>query len=63
MSSKVTTIIRPSDQGRRMSLEEFEHAEAEGERLYELSRGVITVVDVPKPRHLKLIDATPPAIL
>jgi len=24
MSSKVTTINRPSDQGRRMSLEEFE---------------------------------------
>lgn len=57
MSGKVTTIIRPSDQGRRMSLEEFEHAEAEGERLYELSRGVITVVDVPKSRHLKLIDS------
>ena len=57
MSSKVTTIIRPSDQGRRMPLEEFEHAEAEGERLYELSRGVITVVDVPKPRHLKLFHA------
>jgi Uma2 family endonuclease len=57
MSGKVTTIIRPSDQGRRMSLEEFEHAEAEGERLYELSRGVITVVDVPKPRHQALIHA------
>jgi len=40
-----------------MSLEEFEHAKAEGERLYELSRGAITVVDVPKPRHLKLFDA------
>ncbi len=57
MSSKTITRIGPADQGRRMSLEEFEHAEAEGERLYELSRGVITVVDVPKPRHLKLFDA------
>jgi Uma2 family endonuclease len=57
MSSKTITRIGPADQGRRMSLEEFEHAEAEGERLYELSRGAITVVDVPKPRHLKLFDA------
>jgi Uma2 family endonuclease len=56
MSSKTVTI-RPSDHGRRMCLEEFEHAEAEGERLYELSRAVITMVDVPKPRHLKLFDA------
>jgi len=39
-----------------MSLEEFEHAEADDGRLYELSRGVITVVDVPKPRRLKLFD-------
>ena len=57
MSSKTITRIGPADQGRRMSLEEFEHAEAEGERLYELSRGVVTVVDVPKPRHLKLVRA------
>ena len=57
MSSKTITRIGPADQGRPMSLAEFEHAEAEGERLYELSRGVITVVDVPKPRHLKLFDA------
>jgi len=57
MSSKTITRIGPADHGRRMSLEEFEHAEAEGERLYELSRGVITLLDVPKPRHLKLFDA------
>ena len=40
-----------------MSLEEFEHAEGAGGHLYELSRGVITVVDVPKPKHLMLVDA------
>jgi len=40
-----------------MSLAEFEHAETEGERLFELSRGVVIMVDVPKPRHLKLFDA------
>ena len=55
MSSKTITRIGPADQGRRMSLEEFEHAEAEEERLYELSRGVVTVVDVPNPGHLALV--------
>ena len=57
MSSKTITRIGPADQGRRMSLEEFEHAEAEEERLYELSRGVVTVVDVPKPGHLAQVLA------
>ena len=57
MSSKTSTRIGPAQEGQRMSLAEFEHAETEGERLFELSRGVVTVVDVPKPRHLKLFDA------
>jgi hypothetical protein len=38
MSSKTITRLGPTDQGRRMSLEEFEHAEAEEGRLFELSR-------------------------
>ena len=38
MSSKTITRIGPAEQGRRMSLAEFEHAETEGERLFELSR-------------------------
>ena len=57
MSSKTITRVRAADHGRRMSLEEFEHAEAEDGRLFELSRGIVTMVDVPKPRHLKLFDA------
>jgi Uma2 family endonuclease len=56
MSSK-TIIIGPADHGRRMNLEEFEHAEAEDGHLYELSRGVVTVVDVPKPGHLAQVLA------
>jgi hypothetical protein len=35
-----------------MSLEEFEHAEAEEGQLFELSRKIITMVDVPDPGHL-----------
>jgi Uma2 family endonuclease len=47
------TIVKvgPADNGRRMSLEEFEHAEAEEGRLYELGEGVVSVVDVPNRRH------------
>jgi Uma2 family endonuclease len=55
--SKTTILIGPADHGRRMSLAQFEHAEGREGYLYELSRGVITVVDVPKPRHLLLVMA------
>lgn len=48
--------IGPADHGRPMSLDEFEHAKVQEGYLYELSRGVITVVDVPKKLHaLQLI--------
>ena len=53
------TAIRvgPQDHGRRMSLAEFEHAEGQEGYLYELSRGVVTVTDVPEPRHATQLDA------
>ena len=53
--SKTITKIGPADHGRRMSLEEFDHAEGQEGYLYELSRGVITVADVPRRRHLLLV--------
>src|SRR6516162_4254600 len=53
---KTLIKIGPADHGRRMSLAEFEHAEVQEGYLYELSRGIITVVDVPKGLHaLQLI--------
>jgi Uma2 family endonuclease len=55
--SKVATRVGPADAGRTMSLDEFAGAEAEPGWLYELSRGVVTVVDVPNPRHLLIIHA------
>lgn len=55
--SKITTIIGPADMGRRMTLDEILHAEGEGGRLYELSRGIVTMVDVPSPRHAQIVDA------
>ena len=50
--TQAVTKIGPADHGRRMSLDEFDRAEAQEGYLYELSRGVITVSDVPKRRHL-----------
>ena len=46
--------IGPADNGRRMSLAEFEHAEVVEGRIYELGRGVIVVSDVPNAFHLAL---------
>jgi len=55
--SKTITTVGPADHGRRMSLDEFEDAEAERGYLYELSRGVVTVVEIPHPFHFRLVDA------
>ncbi len=55
--SKTAIKIGPADHGKKMSLEDFDHAEVQEGYLYELSRGVITVSDVPKLRHLAQVDA------
>jgi Uma2 family endonuclease len=43
--------IGPRDHGQRMSLEDFNHAEGQEGYLYELGRGKVVVMDVPKLRH------------
>lgn len=55
--SIAVTKIGPGDHGRHMSLAEFDLAEGQGGFLYELARGVVTVVDVPRPEHFDQIDA------
>jgi len=55
--SSVATRIGPQDQGRRMTLDEFEFAQGQEGYVYELSRGIVTVVDVPNPAHLLLMVA------
>jgi Uma2 family endonuclease len=55
--SRTAVIVGPEDHGRRMSLAEFDHAEVREGYLYELSRGVITVSDVPKKKHMKQVFA------
>jgi Uma2 family endonuclease len=54
---KLITKIGPADNGRRMSLEEFEYAEAVELHIYELSRGTITVSDIPGRGHLLVLFA------
>ena len=53
------TVVKvgPADHGRRMSLDEFDHAEGQEGYVYELSRGVVTVVGVPNPGHLAQVNA------
>jgi Uma2 family endonuclease len=54
--SKTAIRVGPEDHGRRMSLNEFEFAEGAEGHLYELSRGVVTVIDVPNPRHFLQVN-------
>jgi Uma2 family endonuclease len=49
--------ITPADNGRQMSLSDFEDAEVQEGYTYELSRGVIVVSEVPNPWHAVMIDA------
>jgi Uma2 family endonuclease len=55
--SQTATLVGPQDHGRKMSLEEFDRAEVRGGYQYELSRGVITVGDVPGKKHFKQVHA------
>ena len=53
----VTVRIGPADHGRRVRLADFEFAEVQEGRRYELGRGVIVVSDVPNLRHLAQLDS------
>jgi Uma2 family endonuclease len=54
--SRAIISIGPADEGRRMTLAEFDSVEGQEGRLYELSRGRVTVVDVPNTRHFAQVD-------
>src|SRR5438132_1424880 len=56
MMTTITTKVGPKDDGRRMSLGDFDQAKAEPGHLYELSRGVVVVSDVPRPAHARVIS-------
>lgn len=53
--SETTTRIGPADHGRLMGLDEFARAERIEERVYELSRGIVTLVEICEMRHMLLV--------
>lgn len=53
----VITRIGPEDHGQRLSLRDFDRAEAREGHLYELSRGIITVSDIPGLVHMLVVLA------
>ncbi len=55
MAEPVSTIIHPTDNGRRMSFEEFQRADTADSRRYELARGVIEVTDIPGRAHAMVL--------
>ena len=55
--TQVAVHIGPADHGRHMKLADFENAQGQPGHQYELSRGVVTVVDVPDRRHLAQVHA------
>ena len=55
--STATITIGPEHDGQAMSLEEFADAEGREGYLYELSRGIVTVNDVPNEPHFDLLHA------
>jgi Uma2 family endonuclease len=54
---KTAISVGPGDHGRRMRLADFDRAEGRPGHLYELSRGVVTVSDVPGPKHFAQVNA------
>ncbi len=54
--TSLTTRLTPADLGRPMSLAEFDQAESAEGQLFELSRGVVTMVEVPHVRHFLQVD-------
>jgi Uma2 family endonuclease len=48
--------IGPKDQGRTMTLEQFDRAIGREGYIYELNKGVIEVSDVPQPKHGKQVQ-------
>ena len=48
--------IGPADHGRQMTFQEFRDAEEEPGYRYELARGVLEVIDIPKTPHRRVVS-------
>ena len=53
---KTIVKVGPLDNGRQISLDDFDEAEVQPGYHYELSRGIITVSDVPDVKHLAMVN-------
>jgi len=53
---KTIVHLSPKDDGRQMSLDDFDEAEVQEGYHYELSRGIITVSDVPGLKHFAMLN-------
>jgi Uma2 family endonuclease len=53
---KTIVKIGPLDDGRPMSLDDFDEADVQPGFHYELSRGIITVSDVPNAKHFAMVN-------
>jgi Uma2 family endonuclease len=53
---KTIVKIGPLDNGRQMSLDDFDEAEVQPGFHYELSRGIVTVSDVPGAKHFAMVN-------
>lgn len=49
--TRTSRALGPGDQGRALTLRQFERADFEEGWLYELARGILVVTEVPNPEH------------
>ncbi len=56
MADAVKLRVGPADRGRPMSLEEFYEADSQEGYVYELAKGVLEVVDVPRIPHAYVLQ-------
>lgn len=54
--SRTLVMVTPADHGQQMSLEDFAEAQGQPGYLYELSRGVVQVMDIPRLSHGRVVD-------
>jgi Uma2 family endonuclease len=52
----IKTRIGAADHGRRMTIDEFREAEEDEGYRYELARGVLEVIDIPKSPHRRVVS-------
>lgn len=52
----IRTQIGPADHGRRMTIDEFRDAEEQPGFGYELARGVLVVIGIPKTPHRRIVS-------